>query len=87
MTKCTLCMTEVDPAAVVCRGCGATLELVRQPMGYPKGCLMLAILCLSFPLMLSGRYFAGFICIGLASAMALAQPKKPMWVRRTIHLQ
>lgn len=87
MTKCTLCMTEVDPAAVVCRGCGATLELVRQPMGYAKGCLMLAILCLSFPLMLAGRYSAGFICIGIAVAMTLAQPKRKMWVRRTIRVE
>lgn len=84
MTKCTLCMTEVDPAAVVCRGCGATKMLVRERMGYIKGAAMLGVLMLGILIMLAGRLLAGAICLGIGVLIARSQPQRLMWVRTTL---
>lgn len=86
MTQCTLCMTEVDERATICKGCGAVKMLVRQQMGYAKGCLMIGALLLTFFFALAGRYTPMAICAGVAMLMFYTQPKRLMWVKHTIQL-
>jgi hypothetical protein len=79
-------MTEVDERATICKGCGAVKMLVRQPMGYAKGCLMIGALLLTFVFALAGRYSALAICAGVVAVLFYTQPRRLMWVRRTVEL-
>lgn len=81
MNRCSLCMTELHPDAVVCVKCHATKVQVRKKAGFLRGLGIMGFAVLGLFVIMAGRYLAGLGLIGAAVALGMALPWETRWVK------
>lgn len=81
MNRCSLCMTELHPEAVVCVGCGATKLQVRKKAGFFRGVALLGLCLMGLLLLMGGRFLMGFGFIAAGAALVVMLPFETKWVR------
>lgn len=81
MNRCSLCMTELHPEAVVCVGCGASKLQVKKKAGFLRGLGILGFSVLGLLLLMAGHYKVGFGLMGIALLLAYTLPYETKWVK------
>lgn len=81
MNRCSLCMTELHPEAVVCIGCHATKVQVRKKAGFFRGLGIMGFGVIGLFLLMAGKYMVGFGLIGAGMLLGYALPWETKWVK------